>query len=50
MLARVRPEIGSTRNPALIARTFSRWGHLILPIVLVGFGLTILVEGGAFGL
>ncbi|WP_045740359.1 cadmium resistance transporter [Actinoplanes rectilineatus] len=34
----------------LIARSLSRWGHVILPIVLIGIGLTILVEGGAFGL
>jgi cadmium resistance protein CadD (predicted permease) len=34
----------------LIAKTLSRWGHIILPVVLIGIGMTILVEGGAFGL
>ena len=34
----------------IIARTLSRWGHIILPIVLIGIGVFILVEGGAFGL
>ncbi|WP_431963546.1 cadmium resistance transporter [Nocardia sp. bgisy134] len=34
----------------LIARSLSRWGHVIVPIVLIGLGLIILVEGGAFGL
>jgi cadmium resistance protein CadD (predicted permease) len=34
----------------LIARALSRWGHLLLPLVLVGIGLLILIEGGAFGL
>jgi cadmium resistance protein CadD (predicted permease) len=34
----------------LIARTLSRWGHLILPVVLVGIGLVILIQGGAFGI
>lgn len=34
----------------LIARTLSRWGHVLLPIVLIGLGLLILVDGGAFGL
>jgi cadmium resistance protein CadD (predicted permease) len=34
----------------LVAKTVSRWGHLILPVVLVGIGLIILIEGGAFGL
>ena len=33
----------------VIARTLSRWGHIILPIVLIGIGVLILVEGGAFG-
>jgi cadmium resistance protein CadD (predicted permease) len=28
----------------------SRWGHVILPVVLIGIGLVILIEGGAFGL
>ncbi len=33
-----------------IARALSRWGHVLLPLVLIGIGLLILVEGGAFGL
>ncbi|MFI5611897.1 cadmium resistance transporter [Amycolatopsis sp. NPDC051903] len=32
-----------------IARTLSRWGHVLLPLVLLGLGLAILLEGGAFG-
>ncbi|ONI92551.1 cadmium transporter [Saccharothrix sp. ALI-22-I] len=34
----------------VIARALARWGHIVLPIVLIGIGLLILVEGGAFGL
>ncbi len=34
----------------VIARALSRWGHILLPVVLIGIGLLILVEGGAFGL
>jgi len=34
----------------LVARALSRWGHVLLPVVLVGIGVVILVEGGAFGL
>ncbi|MFI9592789.1 cadmium resistance transporter [Nonomuraea sp. NPDC052265] len=34
----------------LVARALSRWGHVLLPVVLIGVGLLILVEGGAFGL
>ncbi|GAA2777406.1 cadmium resistance transporter [Crossiella cryophila] len=34
----------------LIARALARWGHVVLPVVLIGIGLLILVEGGAFGL
>ncbi|MEU3183946.1 cadmium resistance transporter [Streptomyces sp. NPDC006923] len=34
----------------VIARTLGRWGHILLPLVLVTLGLLILVEGGAFGL
>jgi cadmium resistance protein CadD (predicted permease) len=34
----------------LVAKALSRWGHLILPVVLVGIGLVILIEGGAIGL
>ncbi|WP_435889259.1 hypothetical protein [Streptosporangium canum] len=34
----------------LIAKALSRWGHILLPVVLIGIGLLILIEGGAFGL
>ncbi|WP_330293400.1 cadmium resistance transporter [Streptomyces sp. NBC_00576] len=34
----------------LIAKALSRWGHLLLPLVLIAIGLLILIEGGAFGL
>ncbi|GGW16283.1 hypothetical protein GCM10018980_18230 [Streptomyces capoamus] len=33
-----------------IAKTLSRWGHILLPLVLIGLGVLILIEGGAFGL
>jgi cadmium resistance protein CadD (predicted permease) len=36
----------AARQP--IAQVLSRWGHLVLPAVLVGIGVVILVEGGAF--
>jgi cadmium resistance protein CadD (predicted permease) len=36
-------------RPAM-TRALSRWGHLLLPVVLIGIGLGILIEGGAFGL
>lgn len=35
---------------AVVARALSRWGHVLMPVVLIGLGLVILVEGGAFGL
>jgi cadmium resistance protein CadD (predicted permease) len=35
---------------AVLARTLGRWGHLILPVVLIAIGLLILIEGGVFGL
>ncbi|GAA0907564.1 cadmium resistance transporter [Virgisporangium aurantiacum] len=34
----------------VIAKALSRWGHVLLPVVLIGIGLLILIEGGAFGL
>jgi len=34
----------------LIAKALSRWGHILLPVVLIGIGARILIEGGAFGL
>ncbi|RBQ18656.1 cadmium transporter [Spongiactinospora rosea] len=33
-----------------VAATLSRWGHVVLPLVLIGVGLLILVEGGVIGL
>jgi cadmium resistance protein CadD (predicted permease) len=38
----------ATRPP--VARALARWGHMILPLVLIALGLVILVEGHAFGL
>ncbi|MGW1747030.1 hypothetical protein ACWCRD_15770 [Streptomyces sp. NPDC002092] len=34
---------------AVIAKALSRWGHVLLPLVLITLGLLILVEGGPFG-
>ncbi|NRQ31497.1 cadmium transporter [Nonomuraea sp. NN258] len=34
----------------IVAEALSRWGHILLPVVLIGVGLLILIEGGAFGL
>jgi len=34
----------------VIARPLGRWGHILLPVVLITIGLLILIEGGAFGL
>jgi cadmium resistance protein CadD (predicted permease) len=34
----------------VIARPIARWGHIMLPIVLITIGTLILVHGGAFGL
>ena len=34
----------------VVARVLTRWGHLMLPVVLIVIGLIILIEGGAFGL
>ncbi|MEU6366486.1 cadmium resistance transporter [Streptomyces sp. NPDC046931] len=34
----------------VIAKAIARWGHLLLPVVLIAIGLLILIEGGAFGL
>lgn len=31
-----------------VAKVLARWGHIILPVVLIGIGLTILIEGGVF--
>lgn len=38
----------ATRRP--VAAALSRWGHIVLPVVLITIGAFILVEGGAFGL
>lgn len=34
----------------VIAKALARWGHILLPLVLIALGLLILIEGGAFGL
>lgn len=34
----------------VIARALSRWGHILMPVVLIGIGALILIHGGAFGL
>jgi cadmium resistance protein CadD (predicted permease) len=34
----------------IIAGALSRWGHILLPVVLITIGLIILIQGGAFGL
>ncbi|GGT03036.1 cadmium resistance transporter [Streptomyces cinerochromogenes] len=34
----------------VIAKALSRWGHILLPLVLITIGLLILIEGGVFGL
>jgi cadmium resistance protein CadD (predicted permease) len=34
----------------VVARALDRWGHVLLPVVLIALGVVILVEGGAFGL
>ncbi|MER6256918.1 cadmium resistance transporter [Streptomyces sp. NPDC001584] len=33
----------------VIAKALARWGHILLPLVLIVIGLLILIEGGAFG-
>ncbi|WP_336048510.1 cadmium resistance transporter [Streptomyces sp. CA2R101] len=33
----------------VIAKALSRWGHVLLPLVLITLGLLILIDGGAFG-
>jgi cadmium resistance protein CadD (predicted permease) len=35
---------------SLIAKALARWGHILLPIVLIGIGVLILIEGHALGL
>lgn len=36
-------------HPA-VAQVLERWEHVLLPVVLIGIGMAILIEGGAFGL
>jgi cadmium resistance protein CadD (predicted permease) len=36
-------------HPA-VAKVIVRWGHILHPLVLIGLGLFLLIEGGAFGL
>ncbi|MEX3564646.1 cadmium resistance transporter [Micrococcus endophyticus] len=38
----------TTRRP--IAEILERWEHILFPLVLIGLGIVILLEGGAFGL
>lgn len=38
----------ATRRP--IAEVLERWEHVLFPLVLIGLGIVILLEGGAFGL
>ena len=38
----------ATRRP--IAEILERWEHILFPLVLIGLGVVILLEGGAFGL
>lgn len=38
----------TTRRP--VAELLERWEHVLFPLVLIGLGLVILIEGGAFGL
>ncbi|TYP87449.1 cadmium resistance transporter [Blastococcus xanthinilyticus] len=33
-----------------VAEFLERWEHVLFPLVLIGLGIVILVEGGAFGL
>ena len=34
----------------MVANALTRWGHILLPVVLIAIGLLILIQGGAFGL
>ena len=34
----------------VVAKILARWGHIVLPAVLIAIGLLILIEGGAFAL
>ena len=35
-------------HPA-VAEVLERWEHVLLPVVFIGIGLVVMVEGGAFG-
>jgi hypothetical protein len=37
-----------TSHP-VIAKVLTRWGHIVLPVVLIAVDLSILIEGGALG-
>jgi hypothetical protein len=43
-----QPRFFATRP--VIAKALSRCGHILLPVVLIGIGLFVLIEGNAFGL
>jgi cadmium resistance protein CadD (predicted permease) len=32
-----------------IAKALARWGHILMPLVLIGIGALILIEGCVFG-
>ncbi|MEU6587659.1 cadmium resistance transporter [Streptomyces sp. NPDC046881] len=34
----------------VVAKALARWGHILLPVVLIAIGLLIVIQGGAFGL
>ena len=38
----------ANREP--VAAVLERWEHILFPLVLIGLGVAILIEGGAFGL
>ena len=38
----------ATRRP--VAEVLERWEHVLFPLVLIGLGVVILLEGGALGL
>lgn len=35
-------------HPA-VAEVLERWEHVLLPVVFIGIGVVVMVEGGAFG-
>lgn len=41
---------GYLASRPLIARSLARWDHIVLPAVLIIIGVSILIQGGAFGL